>query len=191
MVRRPVDPSRKAPIASALVIIIIATGPSYRALADCWSPPVVAPISDPFREPACRWCPGNRGIEYDTRPGQAVVAVATGRVTFAGTVAGTTYVVVEHRDGRRASYGRLVTRRHDRGDLVLRGQVLGTVGESFHFGVRVGERYVDPSARIGRFVGRPRLVPADGSPAAPAPAPRLRCEATNASGTGAIGARRR
>ena len=190
MVHRTVRWSRTAIVTFAAAVGVAAV-PSHAAVAACWSPPVAAPVSDPYREPACRWCPGNRGIEYDTRPGQSVVAVETGRVTFAGQVAGTTYVVIEHRDGRRVTYGRLRAHAHDRGDLVRRGQVVGTAGESFHFGVRVGERYIDPDASIGRLVGRPRLVPADGSPA-PATAPVLRCEGTaNASTTGANGGRRR
>lgn len=167
---------KSKPVLVGLVAVAVTVALPHGATgAVCWRPPVDAPIDDPFRPPACRWCPGNRGIEYDTRLGQAVIAVETGRVTFAGDVVGTTYVVIEHRDGRRATYGRLLTRRHDQGDVVLRGQVVGTVGESFHFGVRVGEQYVDPAPSIGRLVGRPRLLPIDGSEAAPAPRPQLRC----------------
>jgi murein DD-endopeptidase MepM/ murein hydrolase activator NlpD len=146
--------------------------------AACWVPPVVAPVADPFRPPACPWCPGNRGIEYRTRAGQLVRAVETGRVTYAGSVAGIIYVVVAHRDGRRVTYGGLAGRRHARGEVVLRGQVVGTTTDTFHFGVRAGERYADPAPWIGRYVGRPRLVPTDGSAAAPAPPPRLRCRAS-------------
>lgn len=180
-----------APVVVMAIAAVVAL-PAPTGLAACWSPPVVAAVSDPFREPACRWCPGNRGIEYDTRPGQAVVAVETGRVTFAGTVATTTYVVIEHRDGRRATYGGLIARRHDLGDIVLRGQEVGVAGGSLHFGLRVGERYIDPAPSIGRLVGRPRLVPADGSPAPPAQ-PVLRCSplSTNAQPMGANDSRRR
>jgi hypothetical protein len=46
----------------------------------CWEPPVDAPIVDTFREPACRWCPGNRGIEFGTVDGDVVRTVATGEV---------------------------------------------------------------------------------------------------------------
>ena len=161
----------------AVVITIVGAAASRPGgvAASCWPPPVTAPVRDPFRPPSCRWCPGNRGLEYDTTPGQAVTAVASGRVSFAGSVAGTVYVVVELRDGRRVSYGRLTDRRFDAGDVVLSGQVLGTTGETFHFGVRSGGTYLDPALSIGRLVGRPRLVPADGSPPAPPPPPVLRC----------------
>ena len=180
-----------AVITPAIAAVIALPAPA--ALAACWSPPVVGAVSDPFREPACRWCPGNRGIEYATRPGQAVRAVETGRVTFAGTVAGTSYVVIEHSDGRRATYGGLTSRRHELGDVVLRGQVVGLAGGSLHFGLRVGERYVDPAPLIGQLVGRPRLVPVDGSPAPPAPPPALRCSPVSTKGLplGANAGRRR
>lgn len=143
----------------------------------CWRPPVDAVVVDPFRRPACRWCPGNRGLEYDTEPGQPVVAVDTGRVTFAGEVAGVKYLVTELGDGRLVTYGRLADMRHSTGDVVMRGQTVGTTLHGFHFGVRVDGDYADPARWIGRLVGRPRLVPNDGSAAGPAPPPRLRCAA--------------
>jgi murein DD-endopeptidase MepM/ murein hydrolase activator NlpD len=141
----------------------------------CWRPPVVAPVADPFRAPACRWCPANRGIEFRTRPGQLVTAVATGRVTFAGRVAGVSYLGVEHADHLRVTYGRLAERTPDQGDVVVRGQRIGTTGDSFHFGVRRGQVYLDPTPLLGRLTGLPRLVPIDGSAPPPAPPARLRC----------------
>lgn len=143
--------------------------------APCWPRPVAAPVSDPFREPVCAWCPGNRGVEFGTARGAPVRAVATGRVTFAGSVTGTVYVVVRHGDGRRVTYGNLESESYDVGDLVVRGQVVGRAAGPFHLGLRVGERYVDPGPLIGRHVYRPRLIPVDGSTPNPAPPPRLRC----------------
>ena len=75
--------------------------------AACYVPPVDAPIVDPFREPACAQCAGNRGLEYATAPGTPVRAVAGGIVSFSGVVAGTRYVVVDQPDGYRTTYGRL------------------------------------------------------------------------------------
>ena len=141
----------------------------------CWTPPVTARVTDPFREPGCAWCAGNRGIEYGTVAGERVSAVATGRVTYAGTIAGRTYVVVRVADGRRVTYGNLASESFDVGDLVIRGQLVGRAAGRFHLGVRVGDRYVDPAPMIGRLVHRPRLVPEDGSPANPGRPPRLRC----------------
>lgn len=165
--------------AAAIVVSTLVADPALAA--PCWRPPVDAPVVDPFREPACRWCPGNRGIEYGTRPGAPVRAVAAGTVDFAGVVAGTGYVVIRHGDGRRATYGGLADRRVSRGDVVVAGTVVGKAAGPVHFGLRDGEVYVDPAPLLGRLVGRPRLVPVDGRRANLAPPPRLRCS-TSATG---------
>lgn len=69
-----------------------------------WVPPVDAPIADPFRPPRSRYGAGNRGIEYGVEGGEPVVAVAGGRVTFVGAIAGGRFVVVTHPDGLRSTY---------------------------------------------------------------------------------------
>mgnify|MGYP001828234495 CR=1 FL=1 len=155
----------------ALLIVALLTAPS----SQCWRPPVDAPIVDPYREPGCRWCPGNRGVTYGPAPGSPVRAVASGVVSFAGTVAGTRYVVVALPDGRRVTYGDLASSGLTVGRAVVAGQVIGRSSAVLHLGLRIGDRYVDPTPLIGRWVGRPRLIPADGGPPRPAPPPRLRC----------------
>lgn len=157
------------------IVVVIVLVPASVVATGCWTPPVAAPVRDPFREPACPWCPGNRGIEYATTAGQVAVVAVTGRVTFAGSVAGTVYVVVEVGDGRYVTYGRLLDVSHEVGDIVVRGRPLGRVATSFHFGVRQGERYVDPAPLLGRLVARPRLVPLDGTSPAAAPPAVLQC----------------
>ena len=158
---------------------------SLGLVASCLLPPVIAPVADPFREPACRWCPGNRGIEYAVPAGTPVRAAAAGTVTFSGSVAGTFYVVVRHADGIRATYGELTGSHLAAGDVVVAGAILGTSAGGLHFGLRVGERYVDPALFLGRIVERVRLVPTDGSAPRPAPPPRLECPAT-AGGTASL-----
>lgn len=141
----------------------------------CWLPPVTAPVTDPFRLPPCVWCPGNRGIEYGPAPGQQVRAVAAGTVSFAGTVTGTRYVVVEHADGLRATYGRLADSPLRRGDRVSAGQQVGTTTDRFYFGLRDGGTAVDPTPFLGHVVYPTRLVPTDGT-AGPPPGPgRVSC----------------
>ena len=96
--------ARRAVVVAVLVTIVGAAAAGPRVVAaSCWHPPVTAPVSDPFRPPACRWCPGNRGLEYDTTPGQSATAVASGRLSFAGSVAATTFVVIALGDGRRVT----------------------------------------------------------------------------------------
>lgn len=170
--------SRRTVAIAASVIAAVAavlTDGAAVAARSCWAPPVEASVSDPFRRPSCRWCAGNRGIEFATSAGQPVRAVAAGRVTFAGAVAGTGYLVVEHADGRRATYGNISGTTVDVGDPVLTGMRLGVTAGAFHFGLRDGDDYVDPTPLLGRWVSRARLIPIDGSRPRPAPPPELVC----------------
>jgi murein DD-endopeptidase MepM/ murein hydrolase activator NlpD len=165
----------RVPRALVVSLVLMLGGPSTASAAPCWFPPVDGTITDPFRAPPCPYCPGNRGLEYRVSGSVPVRAVASGIVTWAGTIGGVTYVVVRHADGLRATYGHLVSAARSAGDVVLARGIVGTVDDRFHFGLRRGDRYVDPTPVLGEIVGRPRLVPIDGRAARPAPAPRLRC----------------
>jgi murein DD-endopeptidase MepM/ murein hydrolase activator NlpD len=164
-------------------IFLAAAVAAVVAALPCWSPPVDAPIVDPYRAPACSYCPGNRGIEYGPHPGQVVTAVQAGTVSFAGVVAGTRYVVVDHPDGLRATYGRMSTIEVQRGQSVRAGDRVGTTSAHFYFGLRRGvppdDRPVDPTPLLGVRRYPARLVPVDGT-APPAPGPgRLVCGKTS------------
>jgi murein DD-endopeptidase MepM/ murein hydrolase activator NlpD len=173
--RRRARVGRGVALVAALLVAGGALFPPATAWADCWRPPVDGVVVDPFREPPCRWCAGNRGLEWLTADGAAVRAAAAGVVTFGGTVAGTSYVVVRLANGWLLTYGRLATREVATGDPVVTGGVLGTTDGRLFFGLRVDGRYVDPARYLGELIGRPRLVPADGRAARPAPPPRLAC----------------
>jgi murein DD-endopeptidase MepM/ murein hydrolase activator NlpD len=150
--------------------------------AACLAPPVDAPVIDPFRMPACEYCPGNRGIEYGPEPGQTVRAVAAGAVRFAGTVAGTRWVTVQHGDGLTASYGRLSTIALSEGDDVTAGQLIGTTTDELYFGLRDGDRPVDPTPLLGTIRYPTRLVPPGGVRRRAVGAGRLVCR--NSIGAG-------
>jgi murein DD-endopeptidase MepM/ murein hydrolase activator NlpD len=143
--------------------------------APCWRPAVAGRVTDPFRAPSCRYCSGNRGIEYSVRRATRVTAVAAGIVTWAGSIAGTRYVVVRHANGWRVTYGKLINASVSTGDTVVRGTRLGTASGSFYFGLRIGTDYRDPAPFIGRLVGRSRLVPVDGTRPRAVPVASLRC----------------
>ncbi|MCY3805401.1 MAG: M23 family metallopeptidase [bacterium] len=123
-----------------------------------YAPPTDGYVVDPFRPPAHPGAPGNRGLEYATRPGSAVRAAAAGIVTFAGQVGSGRHVTVAHADGVRTSYSFLAGVAVRAGQSVGAGDVLGTTGASFHFGARIGGAYVDPAVLLG-IGGRARLVP--------------------------------
>jgi murein DD-endopeptidase MepM/ murein hydrolase activator NlpD len=171
-------------LGTILLTVLLAVAEPVAAGTTCWLPPVAADVVDPYREPECRWCPGNRGLEYRTPADAEVRAVATGTVVFSGTVAGAGYLVVRHADGRRATYGNLAQRRFVQGEAVARGVVVGRTAGRFHFGLRDGDRYIDPAPSIGRLVGVVRLVPVDGTAPAPAPQPRLSCRPARPVGIG-------
>jgi murein DD-endopeptidase MepM/ murein hydrolase activator NlpD len=172
--RFAIRPFLRAALIVPLLWLSVAT-PAATGTAPCWAPPVEAPVTDPFRAPRCEWCPGNRGIEYGPTAGQVVSAVAAGSVEFAGTVAGTRYVVVAHDDGLRATYGRLRTVAVGQGATIRAGQRIGTTGTVFYFGLRRGDAPVDPTPFLGVEEWPTRLVPADGSPAPVPSAGRLVC----------------
>lgn len=110
-----------------------------------YSPPVVAPVVDPFRAPTTPYGPGNRGLEYRPRSGTAVRAIGNGRVAFAGQVAGRLVVSVDHPDGLRSSLVGLAVLRVTVGDRVARGDVMGHAGGLLHLGVRRFGTYLDPA----------------------------------------------
>ena len=143
----------------------------------CYQPPVASRIVDPFRAPACNYCPGNRGLEYQPTHGSRVVAAAPGVVRFSGVVAGVRYVVIDQADGRSATYGRLASSSLAVAGRVGQGETVGTTTDRFYFGLRVGDRYVDPAPFLGTLRYRPRLVPVDGSPRRRAPPPTMACRA--------------
>ena len=119
---------------------------------------VDAPISDGFRPPQCVWCPGNRGVEYASSPGQAVTAVRSGYVSFAGRVAGVGYVVVAMSDGLRITYGGVNPGHWQIGDPVRRGAVIALAEGPVHLGLRAGDYYLDPAMLAERRSVRARIV---------------------------------
>jgi murein DD-endopeptidase MepM/ murein hydrolase activator NlpD len=123
-----------------------------------WQIPVAGAVIDPFRQPAQPYGPGNRGLEYGVDAGTEVVAVAPGRVTFAGVVAGARYVVVSHRSGLRSTYGPLTVSLVVGGQAVVGGQPIARAAGGFHLTARAGERYVDPQPLLDGNCGRARLV---------------------------------
>jgi murein DD-endopeptidase MepM/ murein hydrolase activator NlpD len=138
-------------------------------------------VTDPFREPACTWCAGNRGIEYRVPAGTSVRAAASGRVVFAGVVVDVRYLVVELASGWRHTYGHLASARLETGDVVFSNAIVGTASGTFFFGLRIGDDYADPAPFLGEEARRPRLVPTDATPARPAPPAQLRCSTPRAA----------
>lgn len=119
-------------------------------VGDAHHPPAVARGFDPPHAP---WGAGHRGVDLHTATGAQVRSPVSGTVTFAGQVAGRGVVVVTHADGMRSSL-EPVAATVPVGTTVTGGEQIATVESSpsghcrpascLHWGVRDGERYVDP-----------------------------------------------
>ena len=152
-------------IRSLLLVLLLATvvasvavpspasgAPTDSTVPSAWARPVPGAVKRPFVAPRAIYGPGHRGVDFIAPPGTAVVAGYAGVVSFAGMVAGSLHVVIDHGDGLRTSSSFLARIDVHRGDRVVRGQVIGVAGGIgpehaagvFHFGLRVGETYVDP-----------------------------------------------
>ncbi len=122
-------------------------------------PPSDEAIAEPFSLPAGTYGPGNRGIDYETSTGDPIVAAGPGVVIFAGPVAGSLHLTIDHGDGLLTSYsyvGRLLV---SRGDRVEAGERVAISAEGFHFGARIDDQYVDPEPLFGVRSVSVALVP--------------------------------
>jgi hypothetical protein len=154
-------------VSAALAAVILAAATAVPPAAAStggvrYEPPVDGPVVDPFRPPAARWAPGNRGLEYATTPGSPVGAAADGVVVFAGSVGGSLHVTIEHADAVRTSYSFLVSVGVRRGERVRLGQPIGSSADRFHLGARIDGEYIDPALLFARRLRlHVRLVPHD------------------------------
>jgi hypothetical protein len=140
------------------LVAIVATATNAAAadpaVTGGWRPPVPGKVVRPFAESSSAYAPGHRGVDLAAPAGTPVRAAGAGTVTFAGDVAGHLHVVVTHRNGLRTSYSFLADVTVSGGEAVTTSTIVGHTGgedpdsghgaEAVHFGLRVGERYVDP-----------------------------------------------
>jgi hypothetical protein len=159
-----------------------------------WMPPVDGPVVRAFQAPAFAYGPGHRGIDFAAASGTPVRASGDGVVAFAGSVAGSLHVVVAHDGNLRSTYAFLAGISVHAGDRVARGQVVATAGATgpehetggLHFGVRLGDRYVDPQRLFAAcdLTQLVRLIPADEVPAEPWDARRMASGSLTSGGSG-------
>jgi hypothetical protein len=118
-------------------------------------PPVDAAIGRPFDAPTTAYSSGHRGIDYRIASGTPIRSAAAGRVTFAGRVAGSLAVTLEHHGGLETTYSQLGDVRVARGQTVGQGRFIGTTGRAhpdaagLHLGVKLDGEYVDPADYLG------------------------------------------
>ncbi len=129
-------------------------------------------VTGTFDPPDTEYSAGHRGIDLPGQVGEPVRAVASGRVSFAGSVAGVGVVTVDH-GGERSTY-QPVDPVVQRGNDVAAGDVLGHLRGAgshcptacLHLGRLESDSYLDPLERLAT-ASHVRLVDPDG----PLPAP--------------------
>lgn len=125
-------------------------------------------VTRPFDPPPRPWLPGHRGVDLGAVPGALVLAAGQGVVAFAGSVAGTGVVSIDHPGGLRTTY-EPVTPLVSAGAQVAGGQPVGIlvpghegcpVSACLHWGLRRGADYLDPLLLLR--AARMRLYPLPG-----------------------------
>ena len=114
--------------------------------------PVPGRVQKAFRPPLTQHGAGHRGVDLRARPGEPIVAALGGTVTFAGDVAGVSWVTVNHGGGLTTTYGPVAPKVVRPGTIVSPGEVLGFVGPGtrhLDWGARLDGAYIDPLALLG------------------------------------------
>lgn len=144
--------------------------PSVPAIARTWpagSHPLVLRGWEP---PATAYARGHRGVDLATPAGTPVRAVAPGRVSFAGQVAGRGVVAVELTGTDLRTTYEPVSATVKKGEEVEPGEVVGTVEITgshcattcVHWGLLRGEVYLNPLELLPPWLlnrGPSRLLP--------------------------------
>lgn len=118
--------------------------------ADAYVHPVtggsrVQGVTRTYDPPEKDWLPGHRGVDLHAAPGTPILAAGFGVVAFAGSVAGTPVISIDHPDGQRTTY-QPVFAQVQAGEEVSEGQVIGTLAFSsgdhagLHWGVKLGNK---------------------------------------------------
>ncbi len=112
----------------------------------------------PFDPPEQTWSAGHRGVDLAAVRGQAVLSPESGVVTFDGVIAGRGVIVVTHPGGLRSTF-EPVEQGLPVGTTVVQGAPVAIVAPNpghcapsscLHWGVLLGETYLDPLAFVGR-----------------------------------------
>ncbi len=103
-----------------------------------------------------RWGRNHNGIDIAAKPGTPIYAPAMGTVTYSATRSGYgNYIMIDHGNGYVTTYAHMTARNVNEGDVVLQGDLIGTVGSTgrvtgphLHFEILLDGKYVDPMLYI-------------------------------------------
>jgi len=170
---RPNGPAPPGPTGAPGPAAPPGTDATVPAVARAWPVGVRPSVVRGWEPPATPYGRGHRGVDLAAAPGAPVRAVAPGRVSFAGRVAGRGIVSVELSNTGtpplRTTYGP-VEPTVRKGDEVTTGDVLGTVEPTtshctrscLHWGLLRGETYLNPLSLLPPWLlrrGPSRLLP--------------------------------
>ncbi|MFB2585968.1 murein hydrolase activator EnvC family protein [Herbiconiux liukaitaii] len=169
--------------ALGLVLALVAGAPTplgESAAGTEWEWPIEGrrEVIAEYQAPATRYGAGHRGLDLAALPGVPVLAPADGVVAFAGTVVDRPLISIDHTDGLRSTL-EPVQPLVAAGDLVARGQPIGTVTTGghcatrcLHLGARLHADYINPRLLLGT-VPRAVLLPSATAATPFNPTPRL------------------
>ncbi|MET9913319.1 M23 family metallopeptidase [Streptomyces sp. NPDC006476] len=149
--------------------------PDVPAIGRAWPVGTRPTVVRGWEPPATVYGRGHRGVDLAAPAGTPVRAVAAGRVSFAGRVAGRGVVSVELTGTDLRTTYEPVIASVQKGDEVEAGEVVGTVDPAgshcavtcVHWGLLRGETYLDPLSLLPPWLlhrGPSRLLPVLGVP---------------------------
>jgi murein DD-endopeptidase MepM/ murein hydrolase activator NlpD len=170
---------RLAIVLAVVVAVLLPAAATSAVSASAVAAPTgfVLPVPPPplvltaFAPPPNKYGAGHRGVDLAVPQGAPIVAAGAGVVVFAGPLAGRGVVSIEHTGGLRTTYEPVTATDLQPGMPIARGQPLGTLDPGhpgcptaacLHWGLRQGDRYLDPLLLIGR--GQVRLLPLNRAP---------------------------
>ena len=145
------------------------------AIARTWPVGLRPPVLRTWEPPPTAYARGHRGVDLAAPPGTPVRAVAAGRVSFAGRVAGKGVLSIALTGTDLRTTYEPVRATVKKGEEVTPGEVVATVEPTgshctttcVHWGLRRGDTYLDPLSLLPPWLlrrGPSRLLPVLGIP---------------------------
>jgi len=148
---------------TALLSLQISVSGAQEAPKINWAPPLESPVNlvNLYRQPNSDYSAGHRGIDYQVKAGQPVLAPADGEVWFSGKVVNRQLISLKHPDGNLTEFEPVCTDLQ-KGEPVFLGQEIGQICEAdsnyrqhcqestcLHFSIRQLGEYLSPQVFIG------------------------------------------
>ncbi len=151
--KHDVDPISSVVEAPVDKIVVKGTGKMAGLVKNSLPWPSEGTFTSPYGR---RWGRNHNGIDIAAKPGTPIYAPAMGTVTYSDTRSGYgNYVMIDHGNGYVTTYAHMTQRNVKEGDVVLQGDLIGTVGSTgrvtgphLHFEILLNGKYVDPMQYI-------------------------------------------